>query len=85
MRKLIVTEFASIDGVMDSPGGEAGYKHSGWTFAHADGCASPSAYGILRGRGLRPPASRAPRTPAPGRRCSGRPRRGRECGRDPAA
>jgi dihydrofolate reductase len=37
MRKLIVTEFVSIDGVMDSPGGEPGYKHSGWTFAHADG------------------------------------------------
>jgi dihydrofolate reductase len=37
MRKLIVTEFVSIDGVMDSPGGEPGYKHSGWTLAHADG------------------------------------------------
>jgi dihydrofolate reductase len=37
MRKLIVTEFVSIDGVMDSPGGEPGYEHSGWTLAHADG------------------------------------------------
>ncbi|MDX6595159.1 MAG: hypothetical protein QOI72_541 [Solirubrobacterales bacterium] len=30
MRKLIVTEFVSIDGVMEAPGGEPGYAHSGW-------------------------------------------------------
>jgi dihydrofolate reductase len=30
MRKLIVTEFVSLDGVMQSPGGEPGYAHSGW-------------------------------------------------------
>lgn len=30
MRKLIVTEFISLDGVMEAPGGEAGYPHSGW-------------------------------------------------------
>ena len=30
MRKLIVTEFVSLDGVMDSPGGEPGYAHAGW-------------------------------------------------------
>ncbi len=30
MRKLIVTEFVSLDGVMEAPGGEAGYAHSGW-------------------------------------------------------
>lgn len=30
MRKLIVTEFVSLDGVMEAPGGEAGYPHSGW-------------------------------------------------------
>jgi dihydrofolate reductase len=34
MRKLIVTEFVSLDGVMEAPGGEAGYKHSGWTFEY---------------------------------------------------
>jgi dihydrofolate reductase len=27
---LIVTEFVSLDGVMEAPGGEAGYAHSGW-------------------------------------------------------
>ena len=30
MRKLIVTEFVSLDGVMEAPGGEAGYAHAGW-------------------------------------------------------
>jgi dihydrofolate reductase len=30
MRELIVTEFVSLDGVMEAPGGEAGYRHSGW-------------------------------------------------------
>lgn len=30
MRKLIVTEFVSLDGVMQSPGGEPGYAHAGW-------------------------------------------------------
>jgi dihydrofolate reductase len=32
MRTLIVTEFISVDGVIDSPGGESGYRHTGWTF-----------------------------------------------------
>ena len=32
MRTIYVTEFISLDGVIDSPGGEAGYKHAGWTF-----------------------------------------------------
>ena len=30
MRDLIVTEFVSLDGVMEAPGGEAGYPHAGW-------------------------------------------------------
>ena len=32
MRKLIVTEFVSLNGVMEAPGGEHGHPHSGWTF-----------------------------------------------------
>ena len=32
MRKLFVSEFISTDGVIDSPGGESGYPHTGWTF-----------------------------------------------------
>jgi dihydrofolate reductase len=30
MRDLIITEFISLDGVMEAPGGEAGYAHAGW-------------------------------------------------------
>ncbi|MGI4896647.1 MAG: dihydrofolate reductase family protein, partial [Janthinobacterium lividum] len=32
MRTLIVTAFTSLDGVMEAPGGEVGYRNSGWTF-----------------------------------------------------
>lgn len=32
MRTLIVTEFISLDGVVEAPGGEPGYRHTGWTF-----------------------------------------------------
>jgi len=28
--RLIVTEFVSLDGVMEAPGGEPGYAHTGW-------------------------------------------------------
>src|SRR4051812_16646285 len=31
MRKIIVTEFISLDGVVEAPGGEEGYQHTGWT------------------------------------------------------
>lgn len=30
MGRLMVTEFMSLDGVVQSPGGEPGYRHSGW-------------------------------------------------------
>ena len=36
MRKLIVTEFVSLDGVMEAPGGEPGHPHSGWTMDYHD-------------------------------------------------
>ena len=32
MRKLTVSEFVSLDGVMEAPGGEEGFAHSGWVF-----------------------------------------------------
>ena len=34
MRELIVTEFLSLDGVMQAPGGEPGYPHTGWVADH---------------------------------------------------
>ncbi len=33
MSKLFVTEFVSLNGVMEAPGGEPTHPHSGWTFA----------------------------------------------------
>jgi dihydrofolate reductase len=36
MRELIVTEFVSLDGVMEAPGGEPGHPHSGWTMDYHD-------------------------------------------------
>ncbi|MEU3505013.1 dihydrofolate reductase family protein [Streptomyces hundungensis] len=32
MRTLISTAFISLDGVVEAPGGEAGYRNAGWTF-----------------------------------------------------
>ncbi|AUG80383.1 deaminase/reductase [Kitasatospora sp. MMS16-BH015] len=32
MRTLISTAFVSLDGVVEAPGGEAGYRNAGWTF-----------------------------------------------------
>jgi dihydrofolate reductase len=37
MGRVIVTEFVSLDGVMEAPGGEPGYAHAGWTFEFPDG------------------------------------------------
>lgn len=34
MRTLIVTAFTSLDGVMEAPGGEPGYAHTGWVAPH---------------------------------------------------
>jgi dihydrofolate reductase len=32
MGRIVVTEFVSLDGVMQDPGGAEGFKHAGWTF-----------------------------------------------------
>jgi len=37
MRRIVVTEFMSLDGVFEAPGPEgAGYKHEGWTMAYGN-------------------------------------------------
>lgn len=33
MRRIVVTEFVSLDGIFEDPGGAEGYKHGGWTMA----------------------------------------------------
>jgi dihydrofolate reductase len=33
MTKIVVTEFVSLDGVIEAPGGGEPYRHAGWTFA----------------------------------------------------
>ena len=37
MGRLVVTEFVSIDGVFEDPGGVEGYEHGGWTFEYDRG------------------------------------------------
>jgi dihydrofolate reductase len=47
MRKLITTAFVSLDGVIEAPGGEPGYRNAGWTFEDIE--FDPAAY-ELKGR-----------------------------------
>lgn len=47
MRMLIVSAFVSLDGVMEAPGGEEGYRNAGWTFKNV--AFDPAAY-ELKGR-----------------------------------
>jgi dihydrofolate reductase len=37
MGKIVITEFVSLDGVMEDPGGAEGFKHGGWTFEFDQG------------------------------------------------
>ncbi|HXB16685.1 MAG TPA: dihydrofolate reductase family protein [Solirubrobacteraceae bacterium] len=37
MGRVVVTEFVSIDGVFEDPGGAEGYEHGGWTFEYDRG------------------------------------------------
>ncbi|WP_020658251.1 dihydrofolate reductase family protein [Amycolatopsis benzoatilytica] len=44
MRTLIATAFVSLDGVVEAPGGEAGYRNAGWTFKDIE--FDPAAYAL---------------------------------------
>jgi dihydrofolate reductase len=44
MRTLISSSFVSLDGVVEAPGGEPGYRNSGWTFKDIE--FDPAAYAI---------------------------------------
>ncbi|MFD9880144.1 dihydrofolate reductase family protein [Streptomyces alboflavus] len=44
MRTLISTAFISLDGVVEAPGGEPGYRNTGWTFKDVEFL--PEAYEI---------------------------------------
>ena len=37
MGRIVVTEFVSLDGVMEDPGGSESFKHGGWSFAFSRG------------------------------------------------
>jgi dihydrofolate reductase len=37
MGKVVVTEFVSVDGVFEDPGGSESYEHGGWTFEYDRG------------------------------------------------
>jgi dihydrofolate reductase len=36
MRRIVVTEFISLDGVIEDPGGAEGFRHGGWSFKFSD-------------------------------------------------
>jgi hypothetical protein len=36
MRRILVSEFVSLDGVMEGPGPDDPYVHAGWTFSYQD-------------------------------------------------
>jgi dihydrofolate reductase len=44
MRTLIYTAFVSLDGVVEAPGGEPGYRNDGWTYKDIEFV--PDAYAI---------------------------------------
>jgi dihydrofolate reductase len=37
MGKIVVTEFMSLDGVIEDPGGAEDYEHGGWSFSYDSG------------------------------------------------
>jgi hypothetical protein len=85
MGKIVVTEFISLDGVLEAPGGGEDFAHGGWTFEIDAGtrstASSSSPTTAARCRWRRPtpaPSARASRSsptlaPEPRRVRTGRP------------
>ena len=48
--RIVVTEFVSLDGVMEAPGGEPGFKYPGWTFEFDRGETGTSSSWTRRSR-----------------------------------
>ena len=44
--RIVVTEFVSLDGVMEAPGGEPDFKYPGWTFEPAGAWAGDHHAGV---------------------------------------
>ena len=53
MGKIVVTEFVSLDGVIEAPGGGEDYKHGGWTFEIDRGTGGRQVQARRAGRGRR--------------------------------
>src|SRR5258708_17099119 len=54
MRKLIVSEFVSLDGVMQAPGGkdedrDGGFEHGGWTVPYWHDDIGKSFFALMQG------------------------------------
>ncbi len=54
MRKLIVSEFMTLDGVMQAPGGadedtDGGFQHGGWTWPYWDDAIGEAFGGVMQG------------------------------------
>jgi dihydrofolate reductase len=41
MGRIVVTEFMSLDGIVEDPGGDSQFKHAGWTFKIDQGQEGP--------------------------------------------
>jgi dihydrofolate reductase len=52
MGKIVITEFVSLDGVVEDPGGIGGFKHRGWTFAIDRGKEGEDSAGLRQPREL---------------------------------
>jgi hypothetical protein len=48
MGRIVVTEFISLDGVIEDPGGAEDFKHGGWSFEFSRGRRATSSSSTRR-------------------------------------